>query len=126
MINLKGIKDIKRTGVLDEKKFFQDIASRCNYIDESAVRDFYMSMVRTITSSLRENGVVRLPHLGDLALVKQKDKIGISGRAYGVMVKGAHMLKFYPSYAIKQYFSEWAKTQPTADPKEKLLEGKKL
>jgi nucleoid DNA-binding protein len=125
MKRVDNLREIKKTGVLDDKKFYQDISKRCNYVNEDTVKEFYMALVRTVTAGLRENGIIRLPHLGDMALVRQKDKMGISGQKKK-FIEGAHMLKFYPDYAIKGYFSELVKSSNRKlDPSEKLL-GKKI
>jgi nucleoid DNA-binding protein len=124
MKRVDNLREIKKTGVLDNKKFYQDISKRCNYISEDAVKEFYLALVRTVTAGLRENGIIRLPYLGDMALVRQKDKMGLSGNKK-MFIEGAHMLKFYPDYALKGYFSELSKSaQRKLDPSEKLL-GKK-
>ncbi len=125
MKRVDNLREIKKTGVLNDKKFYQDISKRCNYISEDSVKEFYMALVKTVTAGLRENGIIRLPHLGDMALVRQKDKMGLSGQKK-MLIEGAHMLKFYPDYAIKGYFSELGRaTQRKLDPSEKLL-GKKI
>lgn len=86
-----------------------------------------MGLVRLLTQELRENGVIRLPHLGDLALVKQKDKIGWSGQ-FQKMLTGKYMLKFYAKETWRKYFVKLAEKtgrEGALDPREKLL-GKNL
>ena len=58
---------------------------------------------KTITKELRDIKVVRLPHLGEFALVPQKPKTLIVGNRREV--RGATVLKFYPKFAWRQYFT---------------------
>lgn len=101
-------RELKKQGFLKEDDFFKLLAANCNYIDEETVRNFYSSVIKTITKELREKGFCRLPYLGDFALVPQKAKILLAGKnQYGMQlrqVKAIRCLKFYPKEAWKQYF----------------------
>jgi len=121
-----GLRELQKKGVLNEDRFFMLLAEHCNYVSPETLRDFYMGLVRHITKELRKNGVVRLPHLGDFALVKQKDKLGWAGK-YQRMLEGKYMLKFYALQVWRQYFiglSEKPGLEGFLDPREKVLNKK--
>lgn len=120
-------RELEKKGILDEGRFFRLLSEQNNYVDPKTVRDFYMGLVRLITDELKENGVVRLPHLGMFALVKQKDKPGWAGQ-FRAMIIGKYILKFYPKEAWRKYFSkleEKSGREGKLDPREKVL-GKNL
>lgn len=96
-------RELRKQGLLNEDDFFIKLQANCNFVDEETVRRFYMGMVKTITKELRDNGVVRLPHLGDFALVPQKPKTLLAGKTR--QFRSAIVLKFYPKVAWRQYFS---------------------
>lgn len=96
-------RDLKKLGLLDEKKFYKDLQANCDYIDEKTVRRFYMAVVKTVTKELRDNNVARLPHLGDFALVPQKPKTLLVGNRREF--RAVDVLKFYPKAAWREYFS---------------------
>lgn len=119
--------ELKKKGVFDEDRFFRLLSEQNNYVDSKTVKDFYMGLVRLMTQELKENGVIQLPHVGYLALMKQKDKMGWIGKSW-TMIRGQYVLRFYANQTWKKYFSKLSK--PTGyegklDPREKLL-GKDL
>jgi nucleoid DNA-binding protein len=117
------IRELQKKGVLNEERFFKLLSQFCNYVPPETVKSFYFGLVSHITKELRENGVVRLPMLGDLALVKQKPKIGWAGK-FQAILGGRYMLKFYPKETLREYFtklSEKPGREGALDPREKLL-----
>lgn len=117
------IRELVKKGILDETRFFRLLSEQNNYVDPKTVRDFYMGLVRVLSTELKENGVVRLPHLGDMALVRQKDKIGWAGQ-FQRMIEGKYMLKFYPKETWRKYFHKLGENTGRAgqlDPREKVL-----
>lgn len=121
------IRNLMKKGVMGEKAFFQNLSAQNNYIDDATSKAFYMGLVRMLTMELRKNGVVHLPHLGDFALVKQKDKLGWAGK-FQTMQTGKYMLKFYPNMTWRQYFSKLSENpgrEGKLDPREKLF-GREL
>jgi hypothetical protein len=117
------IKEIAKKGILDEKRFFQLLSEQNNYIDINTTKDFYMGLVRMITKELRDNGIVRLPHLGDIAMVRLKDKIGWAGKFQGI-IRGKYMMKFFVNQTWKKYFiklGEKPGREGKLDPREKVL-----
>lgn len=117
------IRSLVKSGAFDEERFFRLLSEENNYVDPKVVKDFYLGLVRVLTKELKQNGVVRLPHLGDMALVKQKDKIGWAGKVQRIIC-GKYILKFYPKQAWREYFSklgEKSGLEGKLDPREKLL-----
>lgn len=117
------VRKIAKKGVLDEKRFFTLLSQECNYVSPETLRDFYMGLVRHATKELRTNGIVRFPHLGDFALVKQKSRIGWAGQ-FQTILKGKYILKFYPKEIWRKYFtklSEKPGIEGKLDPREKVL-----
>lgn len=118
-----NIEELKKNGILNESRFFRLLSEQNNYVDPKTVKDFYMGLVRVVSMELRENGVCRFPHLGDFALVKQKDRIGWAGKAQA-MIKGKYALKFYPKETWRKYFAklgEKSGREGQLDPREKVL-----
>jgi len=117
------LRALAKKGILDEDRFFRLLSEQNNYVDTQTVKDFYMGLVRLITKELRENGVSRLPHLGDFALVKVKDKVGWAGQ-FRRMIYGKYVLKFYPKEAWRKYFTKLGERtgrEGELDPREKVL-----
>jgi nucleoid DNA-binding protein len=117
------IRDISKSGLLDESRFYRLLSEQNNYVDAKTVKDFYMGFVRTVTKEMRDNGIIRLPHLGDFVLMKKKDSPGLAGKYSGMLV-GKYMLKFFPSEKWKKYFSILQKksgAEGRLDPREKIL-----
>jgi len=118
-----GIRQLSKKGVLSEDRFFQLLSEQNNYVDKENLKNFYMSLVRVVTNDLKKNGVARLPHLGDFALVKQKDKMGLAG-TMRKMITGKYVLKFYPKEAWRKYFTKFSGRsglEGRLDPREKVL-----
>jgi hypothetical protein len=117
------LRELSKKGILDEDRFFRLLSEQNNYVDPKTVKDFYMGLVRLVTAELKENGVCRLPHMGDMALIKQKDKIGWAGQFQKFLI-GKYVLKFYPKNAWRIYFSNLEKKEGREgrlDPREKKL-----
>jgi len=118
-----NVRALAKKGVLDEDRFFRLLSEQNNYVDAKTVKDFYMGLVRLLTQELRRHGVVRLPHIGDFALVKKKDSIGWAGKIQ-TMIKGSYMLKWYPHIGWKKYFKkleEKTGLEGALDPRERTL-----
>ena len=118
-----GISELTKKGFFDEDRFFRLLSEQNNYTDTATVKDFYMGLVRVLSKELKDNGVVVLPHIGYMALVKQKDKIGWAGK-FQAMIRGKYMLKFYANQTWRKYFTklgERSGREGALDPREKLL-----
>ena len=117
------IRELRKKGVFNEDRFFRLLSEQNNYVDPKTVKDFYMGLVRLLTQELKANGIVRLPHLGDLALVKQKDHIGWVGKMQA-MIKGSYVLRFYAKDQWRDYFHKLGNKpgiEGKLDPREKIL-----
>lgn len=111
---------LKGKEVMSPVRFFKLLSEKCNYIDQETAQRFYMGLVKLISQELRENGIVRLPHLGDLALVKSPPRSMFAGRGRKV-IEGMYMLKFYANNKFREYFSKLSQQKGELDPREKIL-----
>ena len=120
-----NISELAKKGILDENRFFKLLSESNNYVDERTVRDFYMGLIRMMTKEIRTNGIVRLPHIGDFALVKTKPRMGWIGKTMG-MVPEMSVLKFYANNSWRKYFTTLQNNNPNRkmDPREKVLDKK--
>ncbi|MBU6415345.1 hypothetical protein KGQ34_03875 [Patescibacteria group bacterium] len=98
-------KHLKNKELLNEKRFYRLISQEFNYADPDMIFLFYMSMVSVIGEELRKNKFIRLPHLGDFALVMQKPRPAWVGRAH-VMIGSREILKFYPKEYLRRRFNK--------------------
>lgn len=99
-------RELQKSGLFTEDRFYQLLSERCNFIDRQTARSFYHELVRLIVSELRTHKVVRLPMLGDFALIKQKPKSALVGKVR-MMIGEISILKFYPKDTLRQYFNKF-------------------
>lgn len=99
-INRRANRDL-----LDEQRFYRLLSQQCNYSDRDTVFLFYIGLVHHVTQELRRHKLVRLPHLGDMALVKQKPRPGWAGKGRVFFVE-KDVLKFYPKERLRRYFGK--------------------
>ena len=97
--------ELKKKGVFDKTRFYNDLAASCGYISTDMAERYYLSFVRMVTSRLKKEGVIRLPHLGDFALVVQKEKLALVGREQK-KIPAQKVLKFYPINTWREYFNK--------------------
>lgn len=97
-------KYLKRKELLNEKRFYRLLSSQTNFIDPDTSFLFYMGLVALIGDELRRNKFVRLPHLGDFALVEQKPRPAWMGKLHAV-IGSREILKFYPKERLRRYFA---------------------
>ena len=71
---------------------------------------FYIALVKLIVSELRINKVIRLPHLGEFAIIKQKPKTALVGKVRK-FIGAFNILKFYPKNALREYFNKMNDTR---------------
>ena len=118
------LKDLKKSGLLKEEVFYQKLSAENNFVETKIVKDFYLSLMRVISRDLLKYGIIRLPHMGHFALVKQKDRIGLAGK-YRKMIRNKYVLKFYPMEIWRKYFTRRIKErsglEAKLDPREKIL-----
>ena len=116
-------RSLLKSGILDEKRFYQKLSEENNYVEIESVKKFYLGMVRAITKGLNESGVIRLPLLGDFAIVKQADHSGLVGNTRQ-MLRGKYAVKFYANDSWKRYFNKRSGDTGRIgklDPREKVL-----
>jgi nucleoid DNA-binding protein len=99
-INYKANKELLR-----DERFYQLLSKELNHLSRDEVFIIYVAMVQVVERELRRNKVVRMPHLGDFALVKRASRPGVAG-PHQVMLPDHEVLKFYPKQRLKRYFSE--------------------
>ena len=73
-------------------------------MDQDAITQVYMSIVKLVTRELRMNKIVRLPYLADVALVSQRPRLGWRGKDR-VYMDARDVLKFYPQEKMRRYFN---------------------
>ena len=99
-INYETNKDLLR-----DERFYQLLSKELNHLSRDEVFIIYVAMVQVVAQELRRHKVVRLPHLGDFALVKRPSRPGVAG-PHQVMLPEHEVLKFYPKQRLKRYFAE--------------------
>lgn len=99
-------KYLKKKELLNDKRFYRLLSAQTNFIDPETSLLFYIGLVALIGDELRKNRFVRLPHLGDMALVEQKPRPAWMGRMHAVIGTRV-VLKFYPKERLRRYFSKW-------------------
>jgi hypothetical protein len=118
-----NVKELTKRGLTSRVRFFRLLSEQNNYVDPEVVEKFYMGLVRLITQELRTNGFIRLPHLGDFAMLKQKDRVCWAGK-FKRLVTGKYLLKFFVSEKWRDYFTaleEKTGLEGKLDPREKVL-----
>ena len=99
-INRRGKKNL-----LNDKRFYRLLSEQCNFADKDTLFVFYIGLIQLVGQELRRHRVVRLPHLGDMALVRQKPRPGWMGKAH-VYMGERDVLKFYPKERLRRYFNK--------------------
>ncbi len=99
-INYKANKDLLR-----DERFYHLLTKELSHMSRDEVFLIYVAMVQVVAQELRRHKVVRLPHLGDFALVKRAGRPGVAG-PHQVMLPDHEVLKFYPKQRLKRYFAE--------------------
>lgn len=116
-------RSLKKEGLFDEKRFYTLLSEKNNYMDPKTMERFYMGFVKMVSKELKEKGFVHLPHLGEFAVVRMKDKMAWAGKIRQ-MVHGKYMLKFYPKEVWKNYITSTKNKEGYSarlDPREKIL-----
>jgi len=98
-------KYLKNKDILNDKRFFRLLSEQTNFIDPDTTFLFYIGLVALISDELRKNKIIRLPHLGDFALVEQKRRPAWMGKLHAV-IGAREVLKFYPSERLRRYFNK--------------------
>lgn len=98
-------KYLRKKNLLNEKRFYRLLSEQTNFIDPETSLLFYIGLVALIGDELRKNRFVRLPHLGDMALIEQKARPAWLGRTHAI-IGSREILKFYPKEHLRRYFSK--------------------
>ena len=99
-----NVKQMIKDGLFDDKRFYQLLSENCGYISPDMAKRFYSGLVRLVTQEIKKNGAVRLPHLGDVALIVEKARPRLMGHKQ-VMVEDMKILKFYANESWREYFN---------------------
>ena len=99
------VKYLKRPELLNEKRFYRLLSEQSNYIDPELALIFYTGLVLLVGDELRKNSFVRLPHLGDFALVRQKARPAWVGKRH-LVIEPREVLRFYPKEHLRRVFNK--------------------
>ena len=94
-----------KDGIFDDDRFYRLLSENCGYISKDLAKQFYSALVRLMTSEMRTNGVVRLPHIGEIALVPEAPRPRWAGKVQVVM-SGLRIIRFYPKTDWRDYFNK--------------------
>lgn len=95
---------LKERGVYDEKRFYRLLSEKCNYMSDENVHMFYLGLVRLVVQELRNQEAIRLPLLGDFALLQGKPASRLVGKQR-IIMPAMKLLKFYPLEKLRVYFN---------------------
>ena len=99
-----NLKELKERGMLDEEKFYSDLAMEAGLNDPEIAQRVYLALVRLISTRLVESYGTRLPHLGEMAAPMFKEKIGRVGDK-SVKIPPRRVIKFYSKPAWQKHMS---------------------
>jgi len=102
--------ELRKNKAFDDERFYRELSESCGYISHDMAQRYYLSLVKVITKRLKNEDLIRLPHLGDFALVQQQEKkvLGgkdIAGRYLRRVLPAQKILKFYPLDSWRKYFN---------------------
>lgn len=98
------IKHLKKKELLGNERFYRLLSEQSNYIDPESVVRIYLGLVMVISEELRKHKFVRLPILGDFALVRQKRRPALMGKQHCV-IDGMEVLRFYFKQDFRRYWN---------------------
>ncbi len=101
---------LRKKELLGNERFYRLLSEHSNYIDPVVAASIYLSLVYVIVDELRKHKFIRLPTLGDFAIVRQKSRPAWVGRNHCV-IDGMEILKFYPKSSFREYFNQRQKIQ---------------
>lgn len=90
--------------LLSDERFYKLLGQQYNHISKDEAFILYIAIVKLVEQELRRHKMVRLPHLGDFALVKYKGGPALMG-SQQVRVGEHEVLKFYPKERLRRYFN---------------------
>ncbi len=97
-------------GLLDNARFYRILQENCNYMDIETIKMVYLGVVKTVSSELRKEKFVRLPHLCDFAISPTLRAVRLAGKdpqGRYILVKGGvgMNLRVIPISTFTEYFS---------------------
>jgi len=98
-------KHLKKKELLNYERFYRLLSESSNFVDPEAVIRIYLGLIMVIDQELRRHKFIRLPILGDFALVRQKSRPAWVGRSHCV-IDGREVLKFYTKEAFREHFNK--------------------
>lgn len=96
---------LKKKELLNHEEFYRKLSEKWDYVDSETVTRFYLEFVKMISNELKEHSFVRLPHLGDWALVPYRGRTAFIGREH-LRIGPRDVLKFYPKEKMRRYFNK--------------------
>lgn len=85
--------------------FFNNLSSRCNYVDKEFITTFYKSFIRLILDELNINGEFVLPEFGSFRITKHKERrIRDVNTGELKTIPAIKTIKFEPNKKLKFYF----------------------
>jgi hypothetical protein len=104
-------KHLRKKELLDPERFYRLLSEQSNYMDPEVAIRIYLGMVMVIVEELRKHKFIRLPILGDFAIVRQKSRPAWVGKSHCV-IDGMEILKFYPKETFRRDFNNRQTVQP--------------
>lgn len=96
----------EKRALLGNERYYKLLVEKC--ADFGASRDLvflvHMASLRVIGQELNRHGVVRIPHIGTIALVEQKPRPAWCGRTR-VRLPARKVLKMYPDYMLRRVYN---------------------
>ncbi len=96
---------LKRKELISDKRFYRLLSEQTNFIDPDTSLLFYTGLVYLIAEELRKHKFIRMPNLGDFALVEQKSRPAWVGKLHAV-IGPREVLRFYPKEKFRRYFNK--------------------
>jgi nucleoid DNA-binding protein len=94
----------KNRHLLNDERFYRLLGHQYSHISKDEAFVMYIAIVKLVEQELRRHKMVRLPHLGDFALVKYKSRPALVGSKQ-VKLPEREVLKFYPKERLRRYFN---------------------
>lgn len=92
--------------LLSTERYYRLLTEKC--VSFGASRDLvyliHMSALQVIGQELNRHGVVRIPHVGTIAMVTQKSRIAWCGKRQ-VLLPERKVLKMYPDYLLRRIYN---------------------
>ena len=96
---------LRKKELLGNERFYRLLSENAGYIAPEVAARIYLGLIVLIGDELKKHKFIRLPILGDLALVRQKSRPAWVGHAHCV-IDGREVLKFYAKEDFRQHFNQ--------------------